>query len=155
MWVVGGVPHGKGLGMARGVRRSSVRDHALEAEAVTASVEDDGCGAVVTFVGVVRNHDRGRPVVAIQYEGHPSAPEVLREVAEEVAGAHPGCCVAIEHRVGMLEVGEVAMVAAVSAAHRSEAFMTASELVDLVKDRLPVWKRQVFADGTDEWTGAA
>jgi molybdopterin synthase subunit MoaE len=141
--------------MTRGVRGSAVRDHALDVAAVSASVEDQRCGAVVSFVGVVRNHDRGRQVVSIEYEGHPTAPEVLRRVAEEVATAHPGCCVAIEHRVGTLQVGDVALVAAVSAAHRSAAFLATSELVDLVKERLPVWKRQVFDDGTDEWTGAA
>lgn len=141
--------------MVRGVRGSAVRDRVLDAHAVTSLVEDEACGAVVTFVGVVRNHDRGRSVVAIEYEGHPSAAQVLGTIAEEVADAHSGCCVAIEHRVGTLGVGDTAMVAAVSAPHRSVAFLAASELVDLVKERLPVWKRQVFADGTDEWTGAA
>lgn len=141
--------------MDRGVRGVAVRDGAIDADAVSASVEDDACGAVVTFVGVVRNHDRGRTVTGIEYEGHPTAPDVLAAVADEVASHHPGACLAVEHRVGVLGVGDIALVAAVSAPHRSVAFLATSELVDLVKERLPVWKRQVFADGTDEWTGAA
>ena len=141
--------------MGEGVRASAVRDVPLDVDALTSLVEDERCGAVVVFTGVVRNHDRGRDVTSIEYEAHPSATQVLTEVAQRVAQSYPGCCLAVEHRTGVLAVGDVALVAAVSAPHRSAAFMATSELVDLVKSNLPVWKRQVFADGTDEWTGAA
>ncbi len=135
------------------VRIVAVQEARLDVRAVAASVEDDACGAVVTFEGVVRDHDRGRSVVSIEYEAHPSAEQVLAEIAGEASRRHPGCLIAVEHRVGELGVGEVALVAAASAAHRREAFAALSDLIELVKERLPVWKRQVFADGSDEWTG--
>jgi molybdopterin synthase catalytic subunit len=83
--------------------------------------------------------------------GHPSAERVLREVAAEVAAGLAGGEVAVSHRVGVLKVTDLALVAAVSAPHRGEAFEACRELVEQVKHRLPVWKRQVFADGSHEW----
>lgn len=108
-------------------------------------------GAVVAFSGVVRNHDGGRPVRGIEYVGHPSAPEVLAEVVAEVTARGDADAVAVSHRLGRLDVGDAAFVVAVAAAHRQEAFAAAALMVDEVKHRLPVWKRQVFTDGTDEW----
>ena len=116
-----------------------------------AAVADPRAGAVVSFQGVVRDHDHGRPVVRLEYEGHPSAVDVLREVAAEIAADPAVHAVAVSHRVGPLAIGEVALVAAVSTAHRAAAFAACGRLVDEVKARLPVWKRQVFADGTEEW----
>src|SRR5262249_11190445 len=116
-----------------------------------AAVERPDCGACVLFTSEVRAHDNGRPVVELEYVGHPSAVEVLRQVAEEVAAGLPDGSVAVSHRVGLLKVGDVALVAAESAAHRAEAFDACRKLVEEVKHRLPVWKRQVFADGTEEW----
>ncbi|MGH3737468.1 MAG: molybdenum cofactor biosynthesis protein MoaE [Micromonosporaceae bacterium] len=108
-------------------------------------------GAVVSFAGVVRDHDHGRPVASLDYEGHPGATAVLREVAEEIA-AEPGVqAVAVSHRIGALDIGDVALAAAVACAHRGEAFEACRRLVDEVKARLPIWKHQVFTDGTDEW----
>ncbi len=108
-------------------------------------------GAVVSFQGVVRDHDHGRKVTALEYEGHPTAVDVLREVAEEIAADPDVYAVAVSHRVGPLAVGDVALVAAVSTAHRAAAFAACARLVDEAKARLPIWKRQVFVDGTDEW----
>ncbi|MFI6822932.1 molybdenum cofactor biosynthesis protein MoaE [Micromonospora sp. NPDC050187] len=123
----------------------------LDAAAHEAAVADRRAGAVVAFQGVVRDHDHGRSVHALEYEGHPSAAEVLRAVAAEVA-AHPDVyAVAVSHRIGPLEIGDAALVAAVSTAHRAAAFAACARLVDEVKARLPIWKRQVFADGTEEW----
>ncbi len=116
-----------------------------------AAVEHPDRGACVLFTGEVRDHDHGRPVVELEYLGHPSAADVLRKVAAEVAAGLPEGSVAISHRVGVLKVGDVALVAAASAPHRAEAFDACRTLVEEVKHRLPVWKRQVFADGTDEW----
>ncbi|MGI5212654.1 molybdenum cofactor biosynthesis protein MoaE [Plantactinospora sp. CA-290183] len=116
-----------------------------------AAVADASAGAVVSFQGVVRDHDHGRTVLRLEYEGHPSAADVLREVAAEIAADPAVHAVAVSHRLGPLEIGDVALVAAVSTAHRQAAFAACARLVDEVKARLPVWKRQVFADGTEEW----
>jgi molybdopterin synthase catalytic subunit len=115
------------------------------------AVADPAAGAVVAFQGVVRDHDHGRAVTLLEYEAHPSAQAVLAAVAAEVAADPAVCAVAVSHRVGRLAVGDVALVAAVSTAHRAAAFAACARLVDSVKARLPVWKRQVFADGTEEW----
>ena len=103
------------------------------------------------FCGVVREHDHGRAVAELEYQAHPTAEAVLREVASDIAAEPDVLAVAVSHRVGLLAIGDVALVAAVSSAHRREAFDACARLVDEVKRRLPVWKRQVFADGTDEW----
>lgn len=116
-----------------------------------AAVADPRAGAVVSFAGVVRDHDHGRGVVRLEYEGHPSASDVLRAVAEEIAADPDVIAIAVSHRVGPLEVGDVALAAAVSTAHRAAAFAACARLVDRVKEKLPIWKHQVFADGTDEW----
>jgi molybdopterin synthase catalytic subunit len=108
-------------------------------------------GAVVSFAGVVRDHDEGRGVLELEYEGHPSAERILGEVAAEIAAQPAVLAVAVSHRVGRLEIGDVALAAAVSTAHRAEAFAACARLVDEVKARLPIWKRQVFGDGTEEW----
>ncbi|HVQ94769.1 MAG TPA: molybdenum cofactor biosynthesis protein MoaE [Mycobacteriales bacterium] len=110
-----------------------------------------GAGAAVLFAGVVRDHDHGRSVVELEYVAHPTAEDVLRSCLAEVAADPLVHAVAVSHRVGILHIGDAALVAAVSAAHRGEAFAACERLVDLVKLRLPVWKRQVFTDGTDEW----
>jgi molybdopterin synthase catalytic subunit len=107
-------------------------------------------GAVVTFVGRVRDHDEGRSVVSLEYTAHPSAEQVLTEIVSAVDALG----VAVAHRVGQLQVGDVALVAVVATAHRKEAFDLCAQLVEDVKHRLPVWKRQVFVDGTDEWVNA-
>ncbi|WP_016700433.1 molybdenum cofactor biosynthesis protein MoaE [Actinoalloteichus spitiensis] len=109
-------------------------------------------GAVVTFSGEVRDHDHGRAVRDLEYVAHPSAEQVLREVAEDVARRLPGLrALAVSHRAGWLAIGECALACAVAADHRAEAFAACAELVDEVKRRLPVWKRQRFADGGEEW----
>ncbi|PRX50259.1 molybdenum cofactor synthesis domain-containing protein [Prauserella shujinwangii] len=118
-------------------------------------VDDRGAGAVVTFSGVVRDHDGGRTVSTLFYEGHPTAGDVLARVVSEVAGHRAGVrAVAVSHRLGALEIGDVALACAVAADHRAEAFATCADLVDEVKARLPVWKHQKFADGTDEWVNS-
>jgi molybdopterin synthase catalytic subunit len=119
-------------------------------------VTHHAAGAVVGFAGVVRDHDAGRAVVRLEYSAHPLAPgtlaRVLAEVAERAAGVH---ALAASHRVGPLDIGDVALVAAVAAEHRRAAFDVCACLVDEIKARLPVWKHQFFADGTDEWVGSA
>jgi molybdopterin synthase catalytic subunit len=128
-----------------------VTDQPLDLAAHEAAVADPRAGAVVSFEGVVRDHDHGRGVVSLDYEGHPTATAVLREVAAEIAQDPEVYAVAVSHRVGALKVGDVAIVAAVSTAHRQAAFAACARLVDEAKARLPIWKHQIFADGTDEW----
>ena len=109
-------------------------------------------GALVTFRGVVRDHDHGAAVSALDYEAHPDAQSFLEECCREVAGSS-GLRVAAAHRVGELTIGDVALVAAVAAPHRAEAFAATQQLVELIKQRVPIWKRQHLADGVTEWVG--
>ncbi len=123
----------------------------IDVAAVTATVARPDAGAVVTFEGRVRDHDHGRPVTALTYEGHPGADTILREVVAE-ALQRPGVLAATaRHRVGDLAIGDLAYFVSVCAAHRSEAFDAGAWLVDTAKERLPIWKHQTFADGTSEW----
>jgi molybdopterin synthase catalytic subunit len=119
-----------------------------------AMVAHPAAGAVVSFAGVVRNHDHGRGVVRLVYEAHPSAETVLAKVAAEVARDPAVRALSVSHRVGELAVGDVALAVAVATAHRAEAFALCALLVDEVKARLPVWKHQFFTDGTDEWVNS-
>ena len=113
-------------------------------------------GAVVGFAGVVRDHDGGRPVVRLEYSAHPLAEQTMAEVLAEIAEHASGVrAIAASHRVGSLRIGDAALVAAVAADHRRAAFETCALLVDTVKARLPVWKHQFFADGTEEWVNSA
>lgn len=130
---------------------ADVLDAPLDLGAHENAVAERRAGAVVSFQGVVRDHDHGRGVTLLEYEGHPSAAAVLREVATEIAADPDVYAVAVSHRIGTLAIGDVALVAAVSTAHRAAAFAACARLVDEVKARLPIWKRQVFSDGTEEW----
>jgi molybdopterin synthase catalytic subunit len=133
------------------VRIVRVVDEPLETGLLEAAVQHPRAGARVVFCGVVREHDHDRHVTELEYQGHPSAERILAEIAEEFAAEPDVLALAVAHRVGVLAVGDVALVAAVATAHRREAFDACARLVDEVKARLPIWKRQVFADGTDEW----
>lgn len=139
----------------RAVLRAAVTEAVIDVAEHAAHVQVPAAGAVVTFGGVVRNHDDGRSVTGIEYVAHPSASDVLARVATTIASRHEVDALAVSHRVGPLAVGECALAVAVAAAHRREAFDAASDLVEEVKRELPVWKRQVFADGTDEWVHCA
>jgi len=123
----------------------------LDADRLQRRVEHPAAGAVVVFHGVVRDLDHGRTVRELEYVGHPSADQVLADVVAEFAAEDEVVAVAAEHRVGVLAVGDLALVAAVSCAHRGAAFDACGRLVDEIKRRLPIWKRQVFDDGSDEW----
>jgi molybdenum cofactor synthesis domain-containing protein len=134
------------------VMRAVVTEESLSVDEHASLVADRAAGAVVTFSGVVRDHDRGRTVRELAYSGHPSAAEVVERVAAQVAGSRPGLrAIAVSHRIGGLQIGDVALACAVSAEHRAEAFGACSDLVDEVKRQLPIWKHQTFTDGTDEW----
>ncbi|RHA37112.1 molybdenum cofactor biosynthesis protein MoaE [Cellulomonas rhizosphaerae] len=112
-------------------------------------------GAVATFAGLVRDHDpsvEGR-VVALEYSAHPDADRVLRSIAEAVVAENEILGVAVSHRIGHLEVGQAAIVAAVASAHRAAAFDACRRLVETVKAELPVWKREILEDGSHVWVG--
>ncbi|WP_038169971.1 molybdenum cofactor biosynthesis protein MoaE [Tomitella biformata] len=133
----------------------------VTADAITlaeheAWVSHESAGAVVGFCGVVRDHDGGRAVRRLSYSAHPSAGEVVVAIAERIATATTGVrALAVSHRVGDLEIGDEALVCAVAADHRGQAFDVCRELVEAVKLELPVWKLQVFGDGTEEWVSCA
>lgn len=133
------------------VRLIAVRDEPLDVAEVTAAVSDDRAGGLNVFVGAVRDHDGGQEVVELEYSAHPSAADRLAEVAAEVAAEFDVIAVAAVHRVGTLRIGDLAVVSAVSAAHRGEAFEASRALIDRLKQRVPIWKHQRFADGTEEW----
>ena len=143
----------------------------ISVDQAIAAVESDTAGAVVSFSGVVRNHDGGKPVQRLSYSAHPTAHQVMADVvaqlvAEQAAEGSGGTAgetgsapaqpvrIWVAHRIGMLEIGDPALVCAVSAAHRGQAFAVCSELVDRVKAQVPIWKEQFFTDGTVEWVGA-
>lgn len=134
------------------VVHATVGPHPSLPEAV-AAVADDRAGCVATFLGLVRDHDHGRSVRVLEYSAHPSADDRLRAVAEEIAQAPGLVAIAVQHATGELHIGDVAVVAAVSAEHRAEAFAACHELVDRLKAEVPIWKHQVFAEGDDEWVG--
>jgi molybdopterin synthase catalytic subunit len=139
---------------ASAVALAAVRDTPITVEECVAAVAGADRGAVVTFAGVVRNHDDGRGVQRLTYSAHPSADGILSTVADGVSAAHPGVRIAVLHRVGDLAIGGVALACAVSSAHRAAAFAACAELVDEVKARVPIWKEQFFDDGSTEWVGA-
>jgi molybdopterin synthase catalytic subunit len=124
----------------------------LELEALERFVWTTASGAVVTFSGIVRNHDRGRPVTSLDYEAHPDAERFLRDCCTEVA-VRSGLRVAAAHRIGSLAIGDTALLATVAAPHRKEAFEACAELVERIKASVPIWKRQRFSDGESEWVG--
>jgi molybdopterin synthase catalytic subunit len=138
------------------ILRAALTDGALSLSEHEELVANEAAGAVVGFSGVVRNHDSGRGVVRLEYSAHPLAQETLFEVLAEVAGSATGVrALAASHRVGTLHIGDAALVAAVAADHRGAAFETCARLVDAIKELLPVWKHQYFADGSDEWVNSA
>lgn len=124
----------------------------IDAQAVEDFVMTPEQGALVSFRGIVRNHDHGLSVTALEYSAHPDAQRFLQDCCDTIA-AETGLRVAAAHRVGSLVVGDVAIVAAVAAAHRHEAFAACEKLVDLIKQTVPIWKRQQLVDGETEWVG--
>jgi molybdopterin synthase catalytic subunit len=134
---------------------ATVTTDPVSVEQMMRAVARPSAGAVVSFSGDVRDNDHGRQVATLTYEAHPSAQALLEQVAHEVAQRADVQVVAVAHRHGLIPIGESALVAAVSATHRDAAFAACSQLVDEVKARIPVWKHQVFADGSDEWVNCA
>jgi molybdopterin synthase catalytic subunit len=140
-------------GTAAQVRLADLREAPLSVDEVLVAVSEASVGGVTLFVGTVRDHDAARSVTALDYTAHPTALDRLRDVLDAVARRHPGVVLAAVHRVGRLEIGEAAVVVAAAAAHRGAAFDASRELIDDLKATVPIWKHQLFADGTEEWVG--
>ena len=132
-----------------------VTDQVISATHLATLVQGSKSGAVVTFSGDVRNHDGGKDVSTLTYEIHPSAQDVLKSVVSEVAARFAINDVAVAHRYGDIAIGECAFAVAVSADHREAAFEACGALVNEVKEKLPIWKHQVFTDGSDQWVNFA
>lgn len=137
-----------------GVRLAAISSEPLDLDRHLRAVDDASAGAVTTFVGRVRDHDpdAATEVVALEYTSHPDAEQALQRIASEAAGS-TGAIVAVSHRVGRLEVGDAAVVIVVASSHRATAFEVCREIIETIKTSLPVWKRQVEADGTTAWKG--
>ena len=132
-----------------------IQDEPLDLLFHVEHVSSPVAGAVATFAGLVRDHDpsvEGR-VTALEYSAHPDAAAVLERIAADIAADDDVLSVAVSHRIGHLEVGQAAIVAAVASAHRAAAFDACRRLVETVKAELPVWKREILADGSHIWVG--
>jgi len=132
---------------------SRIRTGPIGLDELVAAVSHGGAGGLVTFLGVVRDVNDGRAVTRLEYEAYGSMAEAeLGRILDEIAAEIPGVCVAASHRVGSLQVGDAAVACAASAPHRGEAFHACRELIDRIKARLPIWKREHGPDGP-YWVG--
>lgn len=136
------------------VRVARMSETPLSLDEHIAAVESTTAGAITTFVGRVRDHDPDATdlVVALEYSAHPDAEQTLARIATDAAKG-TDALVAVSHRTGRLLVGDAAVVIAVASAHRDEAFVVCREVLEAIKRDLPVWKRQIEADGTSAWKG--
>ena len=132
---------------------TGITDEPLDTGALIDSARRDTCGAVASFIGVVRNHDGGESVDAIEYSSHPSSQQILRDIVMEFKDRPGVHCIVAWHRVGHLEIGADAMVVAVAAEHRAQAFRAVEAIVEDVKAKLPIWKKQELTDGSHNWSG--
>jgi len=139
--------------MPDAVRSVRILDTALSVDRLVAAVADPKVGGIALFIGVVRDVDEGQGVVSLDYTQHPSAEQVLRACATKVADAHDVLSLAVEHRVGHLLVGDLAVVVAVGAVHRAEALEACRQLIDDLKTEVPIWKEQQFISGETSWVG--
>ena len=138
------------------IRLIAIRDTALSVDEVRNAIADPAAGGEVLFIGTVRDNDTDKGVTGLGYSAHPTAEAELRRVTESVVGKFPDIIgVAAVHRVGDLGVGDLAVVAGVSCAHRAEAFHACHALIDELKATVPIWKHQQFTDGSEEWVGSA
>jgi molybdopterin synthase catalytic subunit len=137
------------------IRMTELRAEPLSVDEIRAAAADPTAGAIALFIGAVRDHDHGKSVKALSYSAHPSAQAELGRVAEKIAASYPILSLAVAHRTGDLEIGDLAIVAAVGAAHRDVAFAACHALVDEVKATVPIWKHQFFANGVSEWVNSA
>lgn len=126
----------------------------LDREMLRRAVEDDAAGALLIFEGVVRNHSEGHTgIVALEYEVKlPMADNMVAAILKETQNEIPFLKAAVRHRMGRTELREPTVIIAVSAAHRDEAYRASRRIIDRIKHEAPIWKREIFADGTSEWS---
>jgi molybdopterin converting factor subunit 1 len=140
-------------GGSDGPRRIALSQSPLSLDELVRAVEGPGQGAISTFIGNVRRHGALPDVTRLEYEAYePMALEVLGAIAREIELEYPGVQVAIHHRLGTLAVGEAAVIIAASAPHRAEAFAASRVAIERLKQRAPIWKKEVGADGA-VWVG--
>jgi molybdopterin synthase catalytic subunit len=137
------------------VRLTDVRSEPLSVDEVQAAAADPAAGAIALFIGTVRDRDQGRGVTALSYSAHPTATAELGRVAEKIAASYPILSLAVTHRTGDLQIGDLAVVAAVGAQHRDVAFAACHALIDELKATVPIWKHQFFTGGDSEWVDGA
>jgi molybdopterin synthase catalytic subunit len=137
------------------IRMTELRSEPLSVDEIRAVAADPAAGAIALFIGVVRDHDHGRGVTALSYSAHPSAAIELGRVAEKIAASHSIVSLAVAHRTGDLQVGDLAVVAAVGAEHRDVAFAACQALIDELKATVPIWKHQFFTSGDSDWVSSA
>jgi molybdopterin synthase catalytic subunit len=135
------------------IRQVGISESPLSVEQAIRLVSSPTVGGIALFVGTVRNADHGADVVSLDYTQHPSALEALTRCAEETARQHDVLAIAVEHRVGHLDVGDIAVVVAIGAIHRGEALAACAHLINTLKAELPIWKEQHFTAGESEWVG--
>lgn len=136
------------------VRLVGIQDTPLSVDDVLKSLDDEASGGLVLFVGRVRNHHHGKGVTGLSYSAHPTALDRLQEVCARVAEEYDVRALAAVHRVGDLAIGDLAVVVATTSGHRGGAFEASRALIDTLKAEVPIWKHQLFSDGTEEWVGA-
>ena len=135
------------------VRLVDLRETPLDVDEVVQALDGDESGGLTLFVGRVRDHDHGHDVTGLDYSAHPSALDALRRVCDRIAEEYDVHGVAALHRVGKLAIGDIAVVIATTAGHRGQAFDASRALIDTLKAEVPIWKHQLFTDGTEEWVG--
>lgn len=132
--------------------RGLITQQPIDVAAVLEKVGDAADGAVLLFLGIVRNHNEGRAVVGMRYDAYNAMAErVLGEIAEEAARELTTDRIAVVHRIGELEIGETSVAIAVSSPHRAESFAAARYIIEEIKSRLPVWKEEKYAAGEPRW----
>lgn len=134
---------------------SGISEKPLDQNQIEQMVTDATFGAVVSFVGQVRNHDpeASGEVITLEYSAHPDAAEILAELVQKFSAQNPLMRIAAFHRIGTLNVGDSALIVSIAAAHREDLFDVCKNIVEEIKARVPIWKKQHTASGESHWVG--
>ena len=133
-----------------------ITDEPIDLQKFFSGASPPSCGAAASFVGMVRNHDHGRAVKSLYYDCYLSmAEKIIKALIEEAKARWDVEKVLVSHRIGHLEIGEVAVAIAVSSAHRAEAFEACRFMIEQIKEKVPIWKKEIFEDGMSEWVSCA
>lgn len=135
------------------VRLVALRETPLDVAEVMDALDDAASGGVTLFVGRVRDHDHGLGVRGLEYSAHPTAADALRRVCADIVEQYDVRAVAAVHRLGKLDIGDIAVIVAATSAHRATAFDASRALIDTLKSEVPIWKHELFTDGSEEWVG--